>query len=106
MKFIGREVELRSLKQLSLKKSASLVTLQGRRRIGKSSLIEEFGKTKKYFYQFQGLAPRTGIAKQAQLDHFADQLKIQFGESSSLNFSSWTEAFNFLILWEFPISAS
>lgn len=41
-KFIGREKELESLKGLILKKSASLVVIRGRRRIGKSRLAEEF----------------------------------------------------------------
>ena len=39
--FIGREDQLNDLKALCQKKTASLVTCRGRRRIGKSTLIAE-----------------------------------------------------------------
>lgn len=42
--FIGRKNELNDLKLLLKKKTSSLVVIQGRRRIGKSRLIQEFGK--------------------------------------------------------------
>jgi len=58
--FIGRELELKQLNDLLSKKTASLVVVNGRRRIGKSRLIEEFAKNKT-FYHFVGLAPKEGI---------------------------------------------
>ena len=42
--FIGRETEMERLKGLLNKKSASLIVARGRRRIGKSRLLAEFGK--------------------------------------------------------------
>ena len=42
--FIGRERELAQLKDLWRRPAASLVTVRGRRRIGKSTLIEEFAR--------------------------------------------------------------
>ncbi len=53
-KFIGREEELKLLGHLLSKKSASLVVIKGRRRIGKSRLIEEFAKRNAldHFYVF------------------------------------------------------
>jgi len=42
--FFGREEELRGLAVLLRKKTPSLVTCRGRRRIGKSTLIREFAK--------------------------------------------------------------
>lgn len=45
MNFIGRTEELEHLKQLLTKKSAGLVVIRGRRRIGKSRLINEFGNS-------------------------------------------------------------
>ena len=45
--FIGRKNELMMLNHLRKKTTASLVCVLGRRRIGKSSLIEEFAKCKK-----------------------------------------------------------
>ncbi len=49
--FIGREVEMARLRGLLDKKSASLIVVRGRRRIGKSRLLAEFGKEmKSYFF--------------------------------------------------------
>ena len=42
--FVGREKELESLRLLLDKRTASLVACRGRRRIGKSTLIEEFAR--------------------------------------------------------------
>ena len=42
--FIGRKEELKTLKSLMDRRSAQFVTIKGRRRIGKSRLIEEFSK--------------------------------------------------------------
>ena len=46
--FIGRKKELQILKSLTVKNTASLVVIKGRRRIGKSRLAEEFGKQFKF----------------------------------------------------------
>lgn len=77
-RFIGRTSELKELTNLFLKQTASLVILQGRRRIGKSRLIEEFGKNGT-FYVFSGLPPTPKTTKQSQLDEFANQLHLQTG---------------------------
>lgn len=53
--FIGRKTELKQLKRQFEKRTASLIVVKGRRRIGKSRLIEEFGKHYK-FYELVGLA--------------------------------------------------
>lgn len=72
--FIGRKRELRLLNDLAMKKSASLVVIRGRRRIGKSRLTEEFAK-KMTPYIFSGLPPTTDTNAQAQKDEFAKQLQ-------------------------------
>ena len=58
-KFIGRKEELEALGNLLHKRSASLVILKGRRRIGKSRLIEEFAKRHSFehFYTLSGIPP-------------------------------------------------
>jgi AAA+ ATPase superfamily predicted ATPase len=76
--FIGRQSELQSLSKLFKKSAASLVVVQGRRRIGKSRLIEEFAK-KHIFYQFSGLPPTNSTTHQSQLNEFSRQLSIQTG---------------------------
>ena len=49
-KFIDRKNELDFLNREYQKKESSLIILYGRRRIGKTSLIKEFGKDKDMIY--------------------------------------------------------
>ncbi|PCJ23557.1 MAG: ATPase [Rickettsiales bacterium] len=75
--FMGREYELKSLYDLTQKKSASLVVLRGRRRIGKSRLAKEFATKYKpvkcRFISFAGLVPTNDTAA-TQKEEFARQL--------------------------------
>ena len=71
--FIGRRNELDDLKLLLQKKTASLVVMQGRRRIGKSRLVQEFGKNHRFF-QFTGFPPTSTTTAQSQRDEFTHQL--------------------------------
>lgn len=77
--FIGRKEDLESLETLVKKKSASMVVIKGRRRIGKSRLIEEFARRVKFdtFYSFAGLLPTKDTTAQAERDEFASQLNQQ-----------------------------
>jgi uncharacterized protein len=68
-----------------------LVVLKGRRRIGKSRLAEEFGKTMKTF-SFLGLAPQKGVTAQSQREHFAVKLKEQQGVGG-LKADDWDDLF-------------
>jgi AAA+ ATPase superfamily predicted ATPase len=76
--FFGRQRELGLLKDLLKKKSASLVVIKGRRRIGKSRLAEEFSRNIKTFF-FVGLPPGAEITAQNQRDDFAKQLERELG---------------------------
>ena len=51
-KFVDRKNEIKFLNQEYNKKESSLIILYGRRRIGKTSLIKEFGKDKNMIYFF------------------------------------------------------
>src|SRR5690349_21368261 len=77
-RFIGRKEELAQLAKLLKKNSSSLVVIQGRRRIGKSRLIQEFAKGH-IFYNFSGIPPTKKTTQQSQLNEFAVQLSIQTG---------------------------
>ncbi len=72
--FIGRETEMDRLKGLLSKRSASLIVLRGRRRIGKSRLLAEFGKEMKSFF-FSGNPPVSKVTAQSQRNIFTDQLE-------------------------------
>lgn len=76
--FIGRKRELAELSNLFDKKTASLVVIQGRRRIGKSRLVQEFAKNHT-FYHFSGTPPVASSTIQSQLNEFARQVSIQTG---------------------------
>lgn len=93
--FIGRDEELTQLRQLLRKKRSSLAVCRGRRRIGKSTLIQEFGKEAKSFYEFQGLPPRQGMTNTAQLANFSSLMARQFG-LPNLRLVDWSDAFALL----------
>lgn len=83
MPFFGRNKELQDLKELLNKTTSSLAVIRGRRRIGKTRLVEEFSRSFNRQYFFAGLAPRNAeeikdkddaeIA-QRQRDAFADRM--------------------------------
>lgn len=68
-----------------------LVVVKGRRRIGKSRLVEEFAK-KMTFLQFSGLAPTAGITAQDQRNEFALQLSQQTN-IPNLQVDDWSKLF-------------
>ncbi len=70
-KFFGRDSELAQLEGLWSKDTASLVTCRGRRRIGKSTLIEEFARRSgARFLKLEGLRPKPGMTERDQLAFF------------------------------------
>lgn len=89
--FIGRKHELKLISDLQKKGTASLVVVYGRRRIGKSRLIQEFGKDKK-FYAFEGLYPKSGSTSQEQLDIFYQRFTTYF-QTKEAAFNDWSQAF-------------
>lgn len=92
---LGRHEELATLERLRQKNSASLVVVKGRRRIGKSSLVAEFGRSFKHFIQFQGLAPAAGISDQDQLLNVAKQFRDQT-DGPLAQYRDWNEFFTHL----------
>ena len=69
--FIGRQAELKQLLELKEKNTASFVVVKGRRRIGKSHLIQEFGKHFEQYYLFIGLPPEKHTTISHQLNEFS-----------------------------------
>ncbi len=92
--FIGRVKELEDLELLFKKNSASLVVVQGRRRIGKSRLIQEFGKNHRYYF-FSGLPPDKRTTAQKQRNEFARQMGDFFG-LQGLKSDDWATLFTLL----------
>lgn len=89
--FIGRDLELAKLQALSHSGQASLAVIKGRRRVGKSCLVAELTKDKRFF-SFSGLAPVDAVSGQDQRDAFARQLSAQL-QLPPLTFLDWSDAF-------------
>jgi len=93
--FIGREQEKSEFRAILAKKTSSLVTCQGRRRIGKGRFIRECAKGADVFLEFSGLPPRPGLTRKEQLTVFAEQLAKQ-SKAPRLALESWSNAFQLL----------
>ena len=91
--FIGRDEELEWLDGLWAKPSASLVVCSGRRRIGKSRLIEEFAaRSRCTFIEIAGLAPDEKMTDERQRKNFCASLAEQTGKPEAAA-DSWPKAF-------------
>ena len=95
--FIGRKEELKSLQNLTCKKTSSLVAICGRRRIGKSRLVEEFAMQYKgaRFLSFTGLAPSKTTTAFMQREEFAKQLAKNL-DLPPLQAGDWSDLFSYL----------
>lgn len=89
--FIGREKELQQLRRLTEKETASFVVVKGRRRIGKSRLIDEFGKSFDHYYKFDGLAPEPNTTPEEQLEEFCIQIGREF-KTAKARYDDWSDA--------------
>ena len=76
-------------------KESRLVVIYGRRRVGKSSLVERFAQNKPYFYSFEGIENEN---TPGQIEHFAMQLGGQVEDPFLLNikFSNWHELLKYI----------
>ncbi len=92
MRFIGRKEELNALKGLLSRRSASLIVIKGRRRIGKSRLLEEFSHLIPKSYVFSGLLPAEPTTAQSQRDEFAGQLARQIHQANFKK-DDWSDLF-------------
>ncbi len=93
MKFFGRERQLEDLKALWGKRVSSLCTCRGRRRIGKSTLIEQFARiSNARFIKIEGVRPQEGYTNEDELSAFAIQLAAQTGAEETVP-KNWLSAF-------------
>lgn len=94
--FFGREQELEKLAALWHKRTSSFVVVAGRRRIGKSTLIEEFAaRSKCRFIELVGLAPDPKMTNQRQIDNFCERLARATGKPEA-KADCWAKAFDAL----------
>src|SRR5690348_730304 len=93
-RFIGRADELKELQRFLKKKTASLLVVRGRRRVGKSRLIQEFAKPHRCI-QFVGLQPTARTTVESQLAEFSRQFTANF-DTPPVVFNDWGNAFQHL----------
>jgi AAA+ ATPase superfamily predicted ATPase len=93
-KFYGRFGELEDLARLTHKSTASLVAVTGRRRVGKSRLIEEFAKRSRgyQFLALSALPPEPGITEVIQRQAIAKSLE-RFLNIPPIAHSDWSDIF-------------
>lgn len=91
--YFGREELEQQLEDLCGKRVASFVTCRGRRRIGKSTLIEHFStRIQARFLKIEGIKPKTGYDNETELEAFARQLALQT-EAEDTTPVNWLTAF-------------
>lgn len=96
MKFIGRGEYLEKLSALWRKDTASFAVISGRRRIGKSTLVEEFARrTGCLFVEIVGLPPDEKMTNQRQIDNFCERLAKATGQPEA-KADCWAKAFDAL----------
>ena len=93
----GRQKEIADLEELYIGDRAELVAIYGRRRVGKTYLVEQVFKNR-FDFRHAGLSPveneRNGMLK-AQLTHFYNSLK-SFGLDEGNCPNTWLDAFYML----------
>ena len=90
--FIGRKFEYNRLSSFLRSKVASFIVVKGRRRVGKSALIEQFAQEFPRSYTFTGLAPDSKITAEDQRKEFCRQFAIQFSIPNP-NYNDWGDIF-------------
>lgn len=91
---IGREKEIKELQRIYERKHADLVAVYGRRRVGKTFLIDNVFKDKMAF-RHVGLSPSDDESKgqlKNQLNHFCHSLRSAGYENAKVP-ETWLEAF-------------
>ncbi len=93
---IARKKEIRILKDYFHKKESQLLVIHGRRRIGKTYLVDYmFGefKEKHIFFKFTGSA---NLKSSIQIDYFLEAINEWFKERPTVEINEWHKAFIFL----------
>lgn len=91
--FIGRERDLKDLQALWGRDHGVLVTCRGRRRIGKSTLIDEFAaRSADRFICIEGLPPRKGMTDAIQRARFCEKV-AEYAGREAIPAATWSLAF-------------
>ena len=89
--FVGREKELKELQTLYQEERFQMFVLYGRRRVGKTALLQEFCKDKETIFYSAEQSNR-----KINLDKFSEQIFAYYREENLQPFSSWEKAFLYI----------
>lgn len=78
--FIGRKEEIETIKSMLSFPDSRIITINGRRRIGKSTLVAKISEGYNFF-SFSGLAPSDAGTAQDQINHFLRSLSDKTGNT-------------------------
>ncbi|MCH9739904.1 MAG: ATP-binding protein [Epsilonproteobacteria bacterium] len=93
---IGRKKEIATLNNLCDSDESSLVAIYGRRRIGKTYLVNYMFKEYRkecLFFEFTGTS---NVRTEAQIDNFIEQVYEWFRAEPTKPINNWSDAFRFL----------
>jgi AAA+ ATPase superfamily predicted ATPase len=90
--FVGRKDELKRLTESTQKSTASFLIIKGRRRVGKSRLVQEFSKQFEKYFCFVGLAPDEDTTAEDQRAEFSRQISRNFNTPLA-QYQDWSDAF-------------
>lgn len=92
--FIGRTVELEKLRKIASSKEASIIIMYGRRRIGKTELLEQAFRERNVL-KFEGIE---GLTQQAQFINVMKQLAVYVQDPliAKVVIDSWQDFFQIL----------
>ncbi len=93
--FVGRKKELKILEETYRSRKSELTVIYGRRRVGKSSLINVFSQNKPGCFKFEAIE---GEPTQVQIRHFTAQLRKQCNDPilDHVSFNSWENVFSYI----------
>ena len=89
---IGREKEMADLQRCLDSNRSELVIVFGRRRVGKTYLVDQFFQSK---YDFTYVGGHK-LSQRVQLRNFAKALKLAMGERTARKLGDWFDAFDVL----------
>ena len=94
VRFIGREKELNVLNRIYSTEKFEFAVIYGRRRVGKTTLINEFAKDKKTIY-FTGIES----SFKQNLENFSKSvMECLFGQNVNTTFNSFQDAFEYVFV--------
>ena len=92
MKFLGRKTECESLEQMYRRNDFQMLVLYGRRRVGKTTLLNHFSEGKDALF-FTGIESKD----EENLQEFGREVFLHFREETpGVTFRSWGEILSFL----------